>query len=533
MKLAIILAGALALAATAARADKLDDILAPFAKPGAPGCAVGVARAGQPTQLRGYGTADLENDVAVTPDTVFEAGSVSKQFTAAAVLTLVNDGKLALSDDIRKYLPEMPAYAAPITIDHLLSHTSGLRDWGEVAALGGWPRGSRSYTNAEALQITARQKALNYKPGADWSYTNTGYNLLAVIVQRVSGQSLAEFTRDRLFKPLGMAHTAWRDDYRRVVAHRAQAYEPSAAGWTLDMPFEDIYGNGGLLTTVADLLTWNEALTSRKIGPGIAERMEQVAVLTSGRKTSYGRGLFQQTYRGVAEISHDGATAGYRAVSVRYPTQGLTVAMLCNAGNANPGALGHRIADLYLPAPPAAPQAASVTAPPAGELQRHVGAYLQLGPAQVLRVVVEGDHLRFPGGPLITWAGDGSYRIGTTKVVFKANGDMETTGADGETTLRTWITPAVPTAAELAALSGTYASDETGATLKLGVKGTFLTLTPGDRPSSVSLASAIGKDLYTRPGGVMRVIRGKGGKVEALSFNGGRVWDLRYRRVAG
>src|SRR5215204_3924736 len=190
MKLAWV-ACALALAATSVRADPLDDAFANFTKPGSPGCAVGVAKKGEAPVFRAYGQADLEHAAAITADTIFEAGSVSKQFTAASVLTLVADGKLALTDDIRKYLPEMPSYGAPITIDHLLNHTSGLRDWGEVAALGGWPRGSRAYTNLEALKIASRQKALNYPTGSAYSYTNTGYNLAAVIVSRVSGQSFA------------------------------------------------------------------------------------------------------------------------------------------------------------------------------------------------------------------------------------------------------------------------------------------------------------------------------------------------------
>jgi CubicO group peptidase (beta-lactamase class C family) len=537
MKFAATLVSLLLVVAPAARAADApagpDAVFQLFARPNAPGCAVGVARKGDAPIFRAYGSADLEHNVPITPDTVFEAGSVSKQFTAAAVLTLVNDGKLALGDDIRKYLPEMPDYGAAITIDMLLSHTSGLRDWGEVAALGGWPRGTRSYTNAEALQIAARQKALNYAPGAAWSYTNTGYNLLAVIVQRVSGQSLAEFTRDRLFKPLGMSHTAWRDNYRRVVPNRAQAYEPTAGGWQLDMPFEDIYGNGGLLTTVGDLLIWNEALTEGRIGAGITARMEEVATLKSGRKTSYGRGLFVQTYHEVSEIAHDGATAGYRAVSARYPSQGLAIALLCNAGNANPTYLGHKVADLYIPPAPV-PAAAVAAGPPASpdELKRHVGTYLQLGPAQVLRLQVEGDHLRFPGGPILSWVGDGTYRIGMTKVVFRSNGDMETHGAEG-VVVRALVKPVTPAPAELDAVAGTYASEETGATLRLTVKDGRLTLTPADRPSAAFTASPLGRDVFTRTGGVMRVIRGKGGKIVALSFNGSRVWDLRYRRVAG
>ena len=170
-----------------------------------PGCAVGVGLDGRPALQRAYGMADLERDVPNAAGTIFEAGSVSKQFTAAAVLLLARDGKLSLDDAVRKYIPELPDYGVPLTIRHMLTHTSGLRDWGEVAGIGGWPRGRRVHTHAHVLDIVSRQKALNFTPGTDWSYSNTGYNLAAIIVSRVSGQTFADFSRDRLFRPLGMA----------------------------------------------------------------------------------------------------------------------------------------------------------------------------------------------------------------------------------------------------------------------------------------------------------------------------------------
>jgi CubicO group peptidase (beta-lactamase class C family) len=226
-----------------------------------PGCSVGIDRAGQPRYTRAFGEADLEYDIPNKPETIFEAGSISKQFTAAATVLLALDGKLKLEDDVRKYVPELPAYERPITIRHLLNHTSGLRDWGEVAALAGWPRETRVHTHDHVLDILSRQRALNYPPGDKYSYTNSGYNLLAIIVSRVSGQPFATFSRERLFKPLGLTSTQWRDDFRRIVKGRAQAYmRPNSGQWQLEMPFENVHGNGGLLTTVSDLLTWTAML---------------------------------------------------------------------------------------------------------------------------------------------------------------------------------------------------------------------------------------------------------------------------------
>ena len=315
----------------------------------APGCAVGIDRAGQPRFSRAFGLADLEHDIPNKPETIFEAGSVSKQFTAAATVLLALDGKLRLDDDVRKYVPEVPSYEKPITIRHLLNHTSGLRDWGDIATMAGWPRTSRVHTHDHVLDIIDSQRALNYPPGERYSYTNSGYNLLAIIVSRVSGQPFADFSRERLFKPLGLASTQWRDDYRRLVKGRAPAYAFRNGRWELDMPFENVHGNGGLLTTVGDLLTWTAML--EKPTPqwkAMADSLHVRGILTKGDTISYALGLVVEDYRGVPMVEHSGATAGYRADLARFPGRGLAVAVLCNAATANPVALASQLADSLL-----------------------------------------------------------------------------------------------------------------------------------------------------------------------------------------
>jgi CubicO group peptidase (beta-lactamase class C family) len=328
-----------------------------------PGCAVGVGVKGKPVLERAYGMADLEHDVPNAPDTIFEAGSVSKQFTAAAVLLLAREGKLSIDDPVRKYVPELPDYGVPLTIRHMLTHTSGLRDWGEVAGIAGWPRTTRVHTHAHVLDIVSRQKALNFTPGTGWSYSNTGYNLAAIIVSRVSGQPFADFSRERIFKPLGMTHTSWRDDYTRIVKHRAIAYDVLAGIYRQDMPFENVHGNGGLLTTVGDLLRWNENFVSPKVGDAAFLAEEQTpGQFNDGTVHDYAYGLYVRQYRGVREVSHSGATAGYRAFLTRYPDQQVSVAVLCNAGNANPTQYAHAVADAYL----GSALAAAAAPPPAG-----------------------------------------------------------------------------------------------------------------------------------------------------------------------
>ncbi|HSL72226.1 MAG TPA: serine hydrolase domain-containing protein, partial [Longimicrobiales bacterium] len=331
----------------------LDQIFARWNSGTSAGCAVAIARPGQPVLARAYGLADLEHEVKNRPETVFEAGSVSKQFTAAAVILLAQDGKLSLSDDVRKYVPELPDYKTTITLRHLLNHTSGLRDWGVVAGIAGWPRGRRAHTHEHVVDILSRQRALNFPPGTEYSYSNSGYNLLAVIVERVSGMPFAEFTRKRLFEPLGMAHTQWRDDFTRIVKDRAMGYSSGRGGgpWTNDMPFENVHGNGGLLTTVGDLLIWNESLNTAKLGSAFIEEMHRQGVLNNKRTISYASGLMVGQYNGTRAVTHTGSTAGYRAFLARYPEKGLSTAILCNAGNANPGALGNLVAAIFLGQP--------------------------------------------------------------------------------------------------------------------------------------------------------------------------------------
>jgi len=349
-----------------------------------PGCAVGVSRNGQVVLERAYGMADLEHDAPNTLATIFEAGSVSKQFTAAAVLLLARDGKVSLDDPVRKYIPELPDYGSPLLIRHMLMHMSGLRDWGSVEAIAGWPRTSRVYTHAHVLDIVSRQKSLNFIPGSQYSYSNTGYNLAAMIVARVTGRPFAEFEQARLFGPLGLTHTSWRDDFTRIVPHRAVAYSFERGGWHQEMPFENVHGNGGLLTTVGDLLRWNENFVTPVVGDAAFVKMQETpGAFNDGKPGSYALGLTIGTYRGVREIGHSGSTAAYRAHLVRYPEQRVSVAVLCNAGTAAATQLAHDVADIAMPGafgPAPVPAPASTPAPrltpSRAELEALAGTYV-------------------------------------------------------------------------------------------------------------------------------------------------------------
>lgn len=523
-----------------APAGRTDSIFARYAGTAGPGCAVGVSRAGQPVLARAYGMADLEHDVANTPATIFEAGSVSKQFTAAAVVLLALEGKLSLDDDVRKHIPELPDYGIPITIRHLLNHTSGLRDWGSVAAIGGWPRGTRTYNHAHVLDIARRQTALNYPPGTHYSYTNTGYNLQAILVERVSGVPFAEFSRTRLFQPLGLTDTQWRDDFARVVKGRAVAYQPAPGGaWRMDMPFENVHGNGGLLTTVDDLLRWTEELESgATLGARWKEEMHRQARLTNGRQIEYASGLFVTSYRGLPEVSHSGATAGYRAFLARYPEQRVAVAVLCNAANANATALARQTVDGFLPPRPAATAAANGSGQPvaldSARLAVRAGAYRDTRTGGVVRLTVQGGQLRGPGGaPLAALSGTRfqagpSVRLEFAAAPAGARAPFDLVSTDGDTVRHEPVGAWTPSAAQLAEYAGTYRSDEAEATFTVAVVSGGLALRDaiGNR---IPLAPAY-EDAFSAGGGMFRFTRDGAGRVTQLVAVSDRVWALPFRR---
>jgi len=300
-------------------------------KPLNPGAQFAIGRNGKVIYSKAWGMADLEHNVPLTTESISEAGSVSKQFTAAAILLLEQQGKLSLNDDVKKYVPELPDYGHPITLRQMMQHKSGLKDWGSIADISGWPRTTRAYNNDDALHIICNQKTLNHKPGDEFLYSNSNYQLLTIIVQRVSGLSLAEYTRKFIFEPAGMMHTQWRDNYKRIVPNRAIAYSMKGGTYETNMPNEYVYGNGGLLTTAEDLLTWCDYFITGKFGtPSLLEKQLSTSAFNNGVMHRYASGLFTGKFRGWKYLSHPGETASYRAYLEAYPELGLSFAWLSN-----------------------------------------------------------------------------------------------------------------------------------------------------------------------------------------------------------
>jgi CubicO group peptidase (beta-lactamase class C family) len=340
-------------AASSQRASKagVDAIFSDLTTPGSPGCALGVYRDGKIVYAHGYGLANIEENVPITPQTIFDIGSISKQFTAASILLLEQEGKLRLTDDVRKYVPELPDYSREgqaITLDQLLYHTSGLRDYVSLFLLAGIHFDNVT-TDDDALGIIIRQRGLNFSPGTDWKYTGTGYFLLAQIVKRITGSSLKDFAAARIFRPLGMRHTQCRDDHTSLIPHRALAYDRDENGTlTLGVSYAEQNGDGKVQSSVEDLQKWEENFYSGQVGgQALVKEMQQPGALNNSRQLRYAKGLFLRSYRGLPAIWHAGESGGYRSYLLRFPEQHLSVACLCN-GPLFPSMRSHRVAQLYL-----------------------------------------------------------------------------------------------------------------------------------------------------------------------------------------
>ena len=522
-------------------ASKVDAVFAKYSS-STPGCAVGVATNGTPVLAKGFGMADLEHDVTIGPDTIFEAGSVSKQFTAAAVMLLARDGKLSLDDEVRRYIPELPDYsslAAPqpaaggggLTIRHMLNHTSGLRDWGSVAGIGGWPRTTRAYTHAHVLDIVGRQRSLNFTPGTRWSYSNTGFNLAAMIVERVSGQTFQAFTQARLFQPLGMTHTSWRDDYTRVVKGRAIAYS-ERSGFHTNMPFENVFGNGGLLTTVGDLLKWNEHFDTPPEGdaPMVAEQ-QKAGHFNDGRVHGYGLGLFVGSYKGLREISHSGSTAGYQAFLTRFPDQRVSVAVLCNVASAQATQYAHAVADAYLGNRVKSPAVTPTHTLTSAEMDRFAGMWKS--DVTELPVTIGRDNDGLFANRTIRLQAESPTRLLSGDGAHLDLDDRGFRHTDTYGTVEEYsrVQPATYTDDQLARFAGTYVSEEAETTLTAVVENHALVLKR--RPDTTIALAPLYPGAFSTDHGLGTVVfRMDGsGRASGLSVIQDRVWDLHLRKL--
>lgn len=391
-------------------AARVDAIFSPYARPGAPGCAVSAMKAGRILYGRGYGMADVAHGIPLTQQTPLFVASTSKQFTALAVLLLESDGKLRLDDDVRKHVPEVPDFGHRITIRTLLNHTSGLREQWNLFYMAGW-RNSDVETRADFLALIRRQRALNHPPGAEFAYNNTGYTLLAIIVERVSGVSFRRFIIDRIFTPLGMMHSEVREEVGQVVPHLAAGYwGHDPANLRTARPPYSFAGPTGVVTSVEDLARWDANFYQPRIGTqALLNQMITPSRLADGTEFGYGMGFFIGSHRGHRMISHAGSDPGYRADIVRFPAEKLTVAVLCNAFDIAPTPLALQVADLYLPhtdePTPSSPTLESPSGIASGDPAALAGLYWNDATLQTLRFFHEQGKLLLDGG------GEGRFEL--------------------------------------------------------------------------------------------------------------------------
>jgi CubicO group peptidase (beta-lactamase class C family) len=333
----------------AATDAQVDAIFAPWNRTDSPGCALAVLQGGRIVYEHGYGMADLSHEAVITPRTPFHVASVSKQFTAAAILQLAQQRRLSLDDEIQKYLPELHDFGVPITIRNLLHHTSGLRDQWDLLDLAGYRYSLDLITDEDVMSLVLKQRELNFPPGSKYMYSNTGYTLAGQIIKRVSGESLRAFTTKYIFEPLGMANTHFRDDHAEVTKGEALSYKRMRDGtYRLSVTNFDTVGATSLYTTVEDLAKWDENFYAPTFGgPDFAQSMTRTDKLSTGASNYYAMGLMLLQYRGLPIVEHGGADAGYRANILRFPEQHFSVIALCSTP-ANPSALTRKVADLYL-----------------------------------------------------------------------------------------------------------------------------------------------------------------------------------------
>jgi CubicO group peptidase (beta-lactamase class C family) len=526
------------LAANDSIARAIDRVFDGYRDTEGPGCAVGVSRNGSVIYEHGYGMANLETGTPIKPASIFHVASVSKQFTAMAIMLLEKDGKLSVDDNIRKYLPEIPDYGTPITIRHLLTHTSGLRDQWELLSLARGRFEENRITDADVLDIVSRQTALNYKPGAEYVYSNTGFTLLSQIVKRVSGKSLRDFADERIFKPLGMTSTHFHDDYNMLVPGRTSAYSPRGAGWRVAIPNFDTYGATSLYTTVGDLLKWENNFDMPRVGDAdLFARMQRKTLLTNGDTSSYGFGIAVGQYREADLIDHNGADAGYRAYAGRFPRLGVAIAIACNAATANTGLQARGVADAVLgkelaPVPAAATVAQQAIPMDTMKMKRLVGLYFQPTTLNGFELVFRNSRLQQgTNGPVLTPVAENTFKVGA---------------APGDIFVRQWE-PAIilerrlpslqpvpyerhdagkPTPELLKRYVGDYRSDELGGTVyHVDARDSTLFVKTGTQPG---YPARLAFDGVFQGGGWIFEFAESRGKVTGFAASSGRMRRVKF-----
>ncbi len=327
---------------------EIDALFEAYDKEDSPGFVLAIMQDGEITYQKGYGMANLDYGIPLSPSSVFRIASVSKQVTAACIQLLALDGKLSLDDDVRDYFPKLPDYGHTVTIRHMIHHTSGIRDYVGLFYMAGFSDDDH-YSDEELIEMVFRQKELNFPPGEDYLYCNSGYFLLGQIVEKITGQNLREFAQERIFQPLGMENTHFHNNHKEVVANRATGYSPTKEGYDISVTTLDMIGDGGVFTTVQDFAKWANNYEQLSVGgEDFLTAMETRGILNSGDTLTYASGIDVDTYRGLKTLSHGGAWVGYRTFFLRFPEENTNIILFANRSDVWPGGFGWKVADILL-----------------------------------------------------------------------------------------------------------------------------------------------------------------------------------------
>ena len=524
---------------------RVDSVFADYDRTDQPGCVLGVYRDQRLAYAKGYGMANLELGIALNSRSFLDIGSTSKQFAAFAIGLLEQDGKLRRTDPVRQHVPELGAYAETITIEQMIQHTSGLRDYLVLMSLAGYR--TEDWTDAtDALRLIVRQREANFAPDSEWLYSNTGYFLLAQIVERVSGKTLGAFATERIFGPLGMRGSHFHDDHAMVVPGRATGYSPKEeGGFGIDMSDFEQTGDGAVLTSVEELLRWDQNFYTGHVGGMDLVRRQQVpGTLASGAPIEYASGLFISKYRGQPTVSHGGAWAGYRAELLRFPGQRTSFAVLCNRGDANPSRRAKRVADAVL-GDVLGPARATATGPagtamslPREVLAQRVGTWKGRVTGDVRVIELAGDRLILKMDrdlPLVPLSADRFSISESYSIRFETeNGksvlvpEQDALGKD-----RFDLMPAFrPNAAQLAAFAGDYYAPELDVTWRVVADSVGLRAELRGRELA-KLSPTYADHFSGQQGSSLAFRREKGGRVTGFSVQAGRVRNIVFRRVPG
>jgi len=527
--------------------NRIDSVFADLNRMDGPGCTLGVFEGGEIAYSRGYGMSNLEYGIALKPSSVFHIASISKQFTAFSVELLVSDGKVSWDDLIQKYVPEIPEYESPVTLRHLVHHTSGLRDQWSLLIAAGWRWEADLVTQANAVELMSRQTAPNFEAGEQYLYSNSGFTLLAAVVERVSGKSLREFAEERIFGPLGMTSTHFHDDHQTIVPNRAFGYQHFAdEGWKISIPDFAIVGASSLFTTVEDMAQWDRNLRDEVLGDAaLYERFLDRGVLNNGDTIAYAHGIVNAPYRGEPAIGHGGADAGYRTNYLRFPESDLGIVSFCNFARGNPGAYVRSVADILLEDTLDAVSEEAEAIPPEIDSDRWAQRFTQMSGFYrdprtdiPVRIWVDDGNARLDtgggggiSGSLMVPDEDGQFSLwpGERKVSVTLDGDVPVSVGSGHFDYA-FVGPA-SSEIDLTAYAGTYWSEELGTEYRIvPEEGSDRDFTLTHRVQDPALFQIRYPDGFQSGRRWITFRRDGTDQITGFTISDGRSWNVRFVR---